>query len=198
MASSSSSSVFTEQTWEPLMGPKLIGGKRRRLTQFLKAYKSCFAFSMKELGALIGPGIRIELASDTPIFCCPYRYNDMERDLIRSRTLDLLEVGLVELSHGEYASATVMPTKKDVHGNYIDRRMCGDYRPINRQTKSDKYAMPTPKKIFDVVGHAKVFSTLDLRTGYQFERRTRPRLHFGASTFTARIVYINGSSYPLG
>jgi hypothetical protein len=43
---------------------------------------SCFAFNMKELGALNGPNIRIELASDTPIFRCPYRYNDMERDLI--------------------------------------------------------------------------------------------------------------------
>ncbi len=148
------------------MGPKLTGGERRRLMQFLRAYRSCFAFSMKELGALIGPGIRIELASDTPIFRRLYRYNDMERDLIWSRTLDLLEIGLVELSHGEYASAIVMPTKKDVHGNYTDRRMCGDYRPINRQTKSDKYAMPTLEEIFDVVGHARVFSTLDFRTGY--------------------------------
>jgi hypothetical protein len=76
---------------------------------------------MKELGALIGLGIRIELASDTPIFRHPYRYSDMERDLIWSWTLDLLEAGLVELSHGEYASATVMPTKKDVHDNYTDR-----------------------------------------------------------------------------
>jgi hypothetical protein len=121
---------------------------------------------MKELGALIGPSIQIELASDTLIFRHPYRYSDMERDLIRSRTLDLLEAGLVELSHGEYASATIMPTKKDIHGNYTDRRMCGDYRPINQQTKSDKYAMPTPEEIFDVVGHVKVFSTLDLREGY--------------------------------
>ncbi len=56
----------------------------------------------------------------------------MERDLIWSLTLDLLEARLVELSHGEYASAIVMPAKKDVHGNYTDRRMCGDYRPINR------------------------------------------------------------------
>jgi hypothetical protein len=120
---------------------------------------------MKKLGALIGPGIRIELASDTPIFHCPYRYSDMEKDLIRSRTLDLLEAGLVELSHGEYASAIVMPAKKDVHGNYTDRRMCGDYRPINRQIKFNKYAMPTPKEIFDVVRHARVFSTLDLRVG---------------------------------
>jgi hypothetical protein len=121
---------------------------------------------MKELGALIGLGVWIELASDTPIFRHPYRYNDMERDLIRSRTLDLLEVGLVEFSHGEYASVIVMPAKKDVHGNYTDRWMCGDYHPINRQIKSDKYAMPTPKEIFDVVGHARVLSTLDLWARY--------------------------------
>jgi len=81
---------------------------------------------------LIKPGIRIELASDMPIFCHPYRYSDMERDLIRSQMLDLLEARLMELSHGEYALAIVMPTKKDVHGNYTDRRMFGNYRPINR------------------------------------------------------------------
>jgi hypothetical protein len=121
---------------------------------------------MKELGALIGPGIWIELANDTPIFRHPYRYSDMERELIRNQTLDLLEARLVELSHGEYASTIVMPAKKDVYGNYMDRQMCRDYHPINRQTKSDKYAMPTPKEIFDVVGHVRVFSTLDIRARY--------------------------------
>ncbi len=93
------------------MGPKLTRGERQWLTQFLRVYRSCFAFSMKELGALIGPGIRIELASDTPIFRRPYKYSDMEKDLIWSRTLDLLEAKLVELSHGEYASTIVMPAK---------------------------------------------------------------------------------------
>ncbi|OAE21594.1 hypothetical protein AXG93_939s1000 [Marchantia polymorpha subsp. ruderalis] len=92
--------------------------------------------------------------------------SEMESDLIRSRTLDLLEAELLELSHGEYASATVMQVKKDVHGNYTDRRMCGDYHPINQQTKSDKYAMSTPKEIFDVVDHVRIFSTLDLRAKY--------------------------------
>ncbi len=166
MASSSSSSVSTKETWEPLIGPKLTGGKKQWLTQFLRAYRSCFAFSMKELGALIGPGIWIELVSDTTIFRHPYRYSDMERDLIQNRTLDLLEAGLMELIHGQYASADVMPIKKDVHGNYMDRWMCGDYHPINRQTKFDKYAMLTPEEIFDVVGHARVFNILDLRAGY--------------------------------
>jgi hypothetical protein len=125
-----------------------------------------FYLQYEELGALIGPGVRIELANDMPIFHHPYIYIDMERDLIQSQTLDLLEVGLVELSHGEYTSAIVMYAKKNVHGNYTDRQMCGDYRAINRQTKFDKYAMFTPKEIFDVVGHAKVFNTFDLRAGY--------------------------------
>jgi hypothetical protein len=46
--------------------------------------------------------------------------------------LDLLEVRLMDLSHGEYALTIVMPAKKDVHGNYMDRQMCGDYCPINQ------------------------------------------------------------------
>ena len=90
----------------------------------------------------------------------------MERALIQARCYDLLGAGLVEKSYGEYASATVMPAKKDMYGNWTDRRMCGDYRPINKQTRSDRYAMPTPEEIFDAIGHARIFNTLDLRVGY--------------------------------
>ncbi len=183
------------------MGPKLTRGERRWLTQFLRAYMSCFAFSMKELGVLIGPGIQIELASDTPIFHHPYRYSDMERDLIRSWTLDLLEAGLVELSHGEYASATVMPTEKDVHGNYMDNG-CVETTVLSISRLS-LISMPCL--------HLRRFLMLwDMRGSLvhlifehgticcQFKRRTRARLHFGVSTLTARIVCISGSSYPLG
>ena len=80
--------------------------------------------------------------------------------------MELWDAGLVELSNGEYASATVMPSKKDIYGNWTEKRMCGDYRPINKHTRFGKYAMPTPEEIFDSIGHAKVFSTLDLRSGY--------------------------------
>jgi hypothetical protein len=72
----------------------------------------------------------------------------------------------MEKSYGEYAFAIVMPAKKNGHGNWSERKMCGDYRPINRQTKLDRYAMPTPEEIFDAIGHGKVFITLDLWAGY--------------------------------
>jgi hypothetical protein len=44
--------------------------------------------------------------------------------------------------------------------------MCGDYRRINKFTKSNRYTIPTPEENFEAIGHAKIFSTLDLHSGY--------------------------------
>jgi hypothetical protein len=117
---------------------------------------------------LKGQEVRINLTDDAPIYCKPYKYSDVERKMIQARTKELVEVGLVELAppDSEYASATVMPSKKDIYGNWTEKKMCGDYRRINKFTKSEHYAMPTPEENFEAIGHAKVFSTLDLHSGY--------------------------------
>jgi hypothetical protein len=88
--------------------------------------------------------------------------------MIQVRTKELVEAGLVELapSNCEYASAMVMPSKRDIYSNWTEKRMCGDYRRINKFTKSDCYAMPTPEENFEAIRHTMVFSTLDLRLGY--------------------------------
>jgi hypothetical protein len=88
--------------------------------------------------------------------------------MIQAQTVELLSAGLVELASSdyEYASTMVMPSKKDIYGNWTEKRMCGDYKRINKFTKSDHYTMPTLEENFDAIGHAKVFSTLDLRSGY--------------------------------
>lgn len=44
--------------------------------------------------------------------------------------------------------------------------MCGDYLRVNKETTSDCYPMPTPEELCDVVEHAQIFSTLDLRFGH--------------------------------
>jgi hypothetical protein len=41
----------------------------------------------------------------------------VERALVQAQTIQLLNVGLMELSKGEYALTTMMPTKKDIFGN---------------------------------------------------------------------------------
>jgi hypothetical protein len=89
------------------------------------------------------------LEDDNPIFRRPYRLNEVERALVQAQTIELLDVGLVELSRDEYVLATMMPTKKDIFGNWTKCHMCGDYRLMNKQTHSNKYAMPLLEEIFD-------------------------------------------------
>jgi hypothetical protein len=136
--------------------------------EFLQKNVDCFAFDLHDLGVLKGQEVRITLTDDAPIYRKLYKYSDTERKMIQARTTELVEAGLVEIapSDCEYASATVMPSKKDIYGNWTEKRMCGDYRRINKFTKSDRYAMPTLEENFEAIGHAKVFSTLDLRLGY--------------------------------
>ncbi len=72
----------------------------------------------------------------------------------------------MELPRGEYASTIMIPIKKDIFDNWIDRHMCGECRMMNKQTRSDKCVMPLLDEIFDALGQAKVFSTLGLKFGY--------------------------------
>ncbi len=56
--------------------------------------------------------------------------------------------------------------KKNISSNWIECHMCGDYHSVNKWTRLDKYVMPLPKEIFDSIKQAKVFSSLNLKSGY--------------------------------
>jgi hypothetical protein len=56
---------------------------------------------------------------------------------------------------------------KDIFGNWIKCHVYMDYHLVNKRTHSNKYAMPLPKEIFDVIGQTKVFIAFDLWFDYQ-------------------------------
>jgi hypothetical protein len=157
----------TKDTWKPIVGLE-DGATVVEEQEFFWKNVDCFAFGLHDLGVLKGQEVRINLNDDAPIYRKPYKYSDAELKMIQARTVELVEAGLVELAPPdcEYALATVMPSKKDIYGNWTEKRMCGDYRRITKFIKSDCYAMPTLEENFEAIGHAKVFSTLDLCSGY--------------------------------
>jgi hypothetical protein len=157
----------TKDTWKPAVGLE-DGATVVEEQEFLQKNVDCFAFGLHDLGVLKGQEVHITLTDNAPTYRKLYKYSDAERKMIQARTTELVEVGLVELAPPdcEYALAMVMSSKKDIYGNWTEKKMCGDYRRINKFTKSDRYAMPTLEENFEAIGHAKVFSTLDLRSGY--------------------------------
>jgi hypothetical protein len=76
---------------------------------------------------------------------------------------------LQELLDKEYIRPSVSPWGarvlfvKNKNGTL---RLCIDYRQLNKVTIKNKYSLPRRNDLFDQVGGAKIFSKLDLRSGY--------------------------------
>ncbi|WVZ76170.1 LOW QUALITY PROTEIN: hypothetical protein U9M48_024167, partial [Paspalum notatum var. saurae] len=76
-------------------------------------------------------------------------------------------LGTAPVSRRPYRLNTLGPPalfveKKDQGG----KRLCVDYRPLNAVTIKNKYPLPHIDILFDQLAGAKVFSKIDLRSGY--------------------------------
>ena len=127
----------------------------------------CFAYTLEEVGQYTGPAMEIKINSQKDIFRPPHKLGEKELIFVGEQCEKLAKLGFIRRSdQSKYASATVVVRKKDEEGNYTDFRKCGDYRPLNLETTLDRYQLPLIETIFNEMKGAKIFSKLDLRSGY--------------------------------
>ena len=74
---------------------------------------------------------------------------------------DLLAQGFIRPSASPYGTPILFVPKKD--GRW---RMCIDYRALNKQTVKDQFPLPRIDSLLERLGHATVFTKLDLTSGY--------------------------------
>jgi hypothetical protein len=74
---------------------------------------------------------------------------------------DLLDKGFIRPSASPWGCPALFVKKKD---NSL--RLCVDYHPLNAVTIKNKYPLPRTDILFDQLAGAKIFSKIDLRSGY--------------------------------
>jgi hypothetical protein len=89
---------------------------------------------MKDLSRCKTMQFSIDLTDETPIYRRTHRLSKHEWELIDERCKKLHEVGLIQPSSFDFAIATIMLRKKDSIRLWIEKRMCGDYKPLNMVT----------------------------------------------------------------
>jgi hypothetical protein len=104
----------------------------------------------------------IELIPGTaPISKRPYRMDVKDLAELKKQIEELLSKGFIRPSSSPWGAPTLFVDKKDG-----SRRLCIDYRSLNEVTIKNKFPLPRIEDLFDQMRGPKVFSKIDLRSGY--------------------------------
>ena len=106
---------------------------------------------------------------------------------------------LQELLEKKYIMTSVSPWKARVM--FVKKkdgtlRSCIDYRQLNKVTEKNKYPLPRIDDLFDQMRGAKVFSKIDLRSGYHQVRIKDEYIH--KTTFRTRYGHYEFVVVPFG
>ncbi|GAB2266340.1 hypothetical protein Dimus_037888 [Dionaea muscipula] len=96
-----------------------------------------------------------------PISKVPYRMAPTELKELHTQLKELLEKGFIRPSVSPWGAPVLFVKKKD-----RTMRLCIDYREINKVTIKNRCPLPSIDDLFDQLQGAKVFSKIDLRSGY--------------------------------
>ena len=134
---------------------------KAELAKVLEKHSDAFAKDKLELGSFSHIKHSINTHGAVPIKQplrrTPQGFQGEEEQYLK----DQLAAGVVVPSSSAWSSPVVLVRKKD--GSV---RWCVDYRKLNDVTVKDAYPLPRIDMCLECLGSAKLFSTMDLQSGY--------------------------------
>ena len=132
-----------------------------RMGNLIDKHIGIFAKSPTDLGRTSLVTHKIDTGDAHPIKQAPRRPPLAFRDEEEKIIADQLDAGVIRESTSPWSSPLVYVRKRDG-----STRPCVDYRKLNDVTKKDAYPLPRIDDCLDSLSSAKLFSTLDLQSGY--------------------------------
>ncbi|KAG8176400.1 hypothetical protein JTE90_022070 [Oedothorax gibbosus] len=111
---------------------------------------------------------RINLTTEHQIRQHPYRVPQQLKPELNTHVNELLESGIVQESESPNLAPVLLVRKRD--GTY---RLCTDLRRINEHTVPLPYPISNITELVDNLGGSRLFSTLDLCSGF-FQMKLHP------------------------
>ncbi|KAK8930623.1 hypothetical protein KSP39_PZI016616 [Platanthera zijinensis] len=96
-----------------------------------------------------------------PVAKTPYRMAPKELAELKVQLQELIDKNFIRPSSSPWGAPVLFVKKKE--GTL---RLCVDYRELNKLTVKNKYPLSRIEDLFDQLVNARVFSKLDLRSGY--------------------------------
>ena len=149
---------------------------KKAVEELFQEYGRLFALDKNDLGHTTKVKHKIKLNDYTPFKeryrrVPPHLYEEVQKHL-----KEMVEIGAIRKSNSPWASAVVLVRKKD--GSL---RFCIDLRHLNNRTIKDAYSLPRIEETLDCLNGAKIFTSLDLKSGYwqvEMEEESKPLIAF--------------------
>ena len=110
----------------------------------------------------LGHEFKIDLEPDTKLVHRPiYKLSPLELHEAKKQIEYMLKHGFIRPSESPWGAPVLFAPKKD-----RGLRFCIDYRWLNKKTIRNRYPLPLPEEMMDRPGGARVFSKIDLKSGY--------------------------------
>ena len=141
---------------------KHLGSKDRlQLEETLVEHVELFILDDLDMGCIQVPDSHIAMEDNCPVRMPLYRHPEQAKEIIEEMIGNMLDKDIIENSCATYLSPIVLINKPNG-----SKRMCIDYRGVNKHIKMDIHPLPRLDELVDDVAGNKYYCTLDLKDAY--------------------------------